>query len=103
MKKIKNFNKVTGIKINKLLIIAFFIIAGCMISLLSSNKNRTDLKSTASSVTICINDNSIEPIVSLKEKKCSYSSNMQVDRTVSQSITRIYKNLKITFTKMINT
>lgn len=104
MKELSNkFNRITGIKVNKVLIIIFFILAGGAASLFSNKDVSSEINKEGLSFEVCLNDYSIGQTIAKKEYKCSSGLEIRTNGDVSQSITQLYNQLKSTFNKMLNT
>jgi hypothetical protein len=98
-----NFNRITGIKINKVLIILFFILAGSTVALFSNKGVSSETSKEGLTIEVCLNDFSIEQAIAKKEYKCSSGFELRTNGDVSKSITQLYNQLKSTFNKMLNT
>lgn len=104
MKDFSNkFNSITGIKVNKVLIIIFFILAGGAVSLFSTKDDSSEINQEGLSFEVCLNNYSIGQTIAKKEYKCSSGLEIRTNGDVSKSITQFYNQLKSTFNKMLNT
>jgi hypothetical protein len=104
MKEFSNkFNRITGIKINKVLIILFFILAGSTVALISNKGVSTEKNEEGLTIEVCLNDYSIGQTIAKKEYKCSSGLDIRTKGDVSKSITQLYNQLKSSFNKMLNT
>lgn len=104
MKKLSNnFNRNTGIKINKVLVIVFFILAGSSSVLFSNKDISADTNNTGLKIEVCLNDYSIGQTIAKKDYKCSSGLEIRTNGEFSKSINQFYNQLKITVNKMLNT
>lgn len=100
---LNKYNTINGLKINKLLVIAVFIIAGFAASFFPVEKNDVVNEQFEKSVSVFDDDLSFELIINFKERNCSQEIETSVNTGVSKSISRFYNNLKLTVTKILNT
>lgn len=100
---LKDIQKTRSINFHKLLLIAFFIAAGCIVSVLPENNNNLDQSSVIEMKNNYLDENSIESILSHKEKNCNYKIEKSVDGDISKNLTKIYKSFRITVSKIIAT
>ncbi len=97
------YNRISGIKTSKVIIIVFFILAGTSSSLFSNRDVSTKTHNEGLKIEVCLNDYSIGKMVDRKEYKCSLGLEISANDDVSKSITQIYNQLKSTVNKMLNT
>ncbi|MFO7527031.1 MAG: hypothetical protein R6W68_16375 [Ignavibacteriaceae bacterium] len=97
------YNTINGLKINKLFVIAAFIIAGVTASFFPVEKNNVVNEQFEKSVSVFDDDLSFELIINFKERNCSQEAESSVNTGVSKSISSFYNNLKLTVTKILNT
>lgn len=100
---LNKYNTINGLKINKLFVIAVFIIAGFAASFFPVEKKETVNTKVEKSVSVCNDDLSFEPIIFFQERDCRLEVDNSVNVGVSNSISRFYNNLKLTVTKILNT
>lgn len=104
MKKLSNnFSKISGIKINKLLVIVFFVLAGSSSVLFSNRDVSAEKNNKGLKIEVCLNDYSIGQTIAKKEYKCSSGLEIRTNGEFSKSINQFYNQLKITVNKMLNT
>lgn len=100
---LNKYNTVNGLKINKLIVIAVFIIGGFTASFFPIEKNDVISSKVEKSVSVIDDDLSFEIIINFKERNCSQEVETSVNKGVSKNISRFYNNLKLTVTKILNT
>lgn len=104
MKEFSNkFNRITGIKINKVLLILFFILAGSTVAFFSNKDVSLEKSKEGLTIEVCLNEFSIGQTIAKKEYKCSSGFEIRTNSNVSKSLTQLYNQLKSTFNKMLNT
>lgn len=99
----KKFNRITGIKINKVLLILFFILAGSTVAFFSNKDVSLETSKEGLTIEVCLNEFSIGQTIAKKEYKCSSGFEIRTNSNVSKSLTQLYNQLKSTFNKMLNT
>lgn len=97
-----NVRELKDIKPIKLFFIIFFITAGCLTSLIQPAAEVSN-GSDDTAITMCIDSGKLEPLLNQKERNCSYGIEIQVNNNFSQGLSRLYNNLRLTVSKIINT